>query len=255
MDDSFSRDLCDMVMTARPLPVWEGETLQDIYERLLDWQARPSGIGRIQRTGHGPRNEEEAKVFASFPDPVGDDCEFILHLLRHFDTDLRWYVLAANDDEERMARVLFDPQTLPGFSDSGAHLTNMAYYDSNLRGLQIAQRRSLEDVAYHVGRLTRVPAEFWGMSEKVGTIELGLRADLTLIDPDALRAYDSDANTTFGYREAVAAEQMLNRSDGVVTDVWIAGKQAWRDAKPTEHLGRSTLGRALTAEDASRPVS
>ncbi|KPK52611.1 MAG: N-acyl-D-glutamate deacylase, partial [Myxococcales bacterium SG8_38_1] len=140
MDDSFSRDLGDMVMTERPVKVWKGETLQEVYERLLDWQARPSGLGREGRTGRGPRSQQEAEAFASFPNPIGDDCEFILHLLRHFDTELRWYVLAANDDEERMARVLFDPQTLPGFSDSGAHLTNMAYYDSNLRGLQIAQR-------------------------------------------------------------------------------------------------------------------
>jgi len=220
--------------------------LQDVYERLLDWQARPSGLGRCRRTGLGPRNEEEAAVFASFPNPVGDDCDFILHLLRYFDTDLRWYLLAANDDEERMARVLFDPQTLPGFSDSGAHLTNMAYYDSNLRGLQIAQRRSLADVAYHVGRLTRVPAEFWGMDETIGTIEPGRRADLILIDPEALQRYDSDAHTTFGYREAVAAEQMLNRSDGVVTDVWIAGKQAWRDCQASESLGKITMGQALT---------
>jgi N-acyl-D-aspartate/D-glutamate deacylase len=246
MDDSFSRDLEDMVMTDRPLPVWEGETLHDIYERLLDWQARPSGRGRIRRTGLGPRNDAESRVFASFPNPVGDDCDFFLHLLRHFDTELRWYVLAANDDEARMARVLFDPQMLPGFSDSGAHLTNMAYYDSNLRGLQIAQRRSLDDVAYHVGRLTRVPAEFWGVDDRVGTIEPGRRADLILIDPEALARYDSDAHTTFGYREALAAEQMLNRSDGVVTDVWIGGKPAWRDSKPTEHLGATRMGSALT---------
>jgi N-acyl-D-aspartate/D-glutamate deacylase len=185
MDDSFSRDLQDMVMTERPVAVWEGETLGDVYERLLDWQARPSGRGRNGRLGRGPRSDEEARAFASFPNPVGDDCDFILHLLRHFDTDLRWYVLAANDDEERMARVLFDPQTLPGFSDSGAHLTNMAYYDSNLRGLQIAQRRSLRDVAYHVARLTRVPAEFWGIADQLGSIEPGRRADLVLIDPDA----------------------------------------------------------------------
>jgi len=145
-----------------------------------------------------------------------------------------------------MARVLFDPQTLPGFSDSGAHLTNMAYYDSNLRGLQIAQRESLERVAYHVARLTRVPAEFWGMDARVGTIEPGKQADLTLIDPDALRAYDSEANTKFGYREAVAAEQMLNRSDGVVTDVWIAGIPAWRNARATKHLGATHMGSALT---------
>ena len=246
MDDSFSRDLADMVMTERPVAAWKGETLADVYERLLDWQARPSGRGRKGRLGRGPRSEQEAAAFASFPNPVGDECDFVLHLLRHFDTELRWYVLAANDDEERMARVLFDPQTLPGFSDSGAHLTNMAYYDSNLRGLQIAQRRSLDAVAYHVARLTRVPAEFWGLADALGTIEPGNQADLVLIDPDALRAYDSDAKMTFGYREAVAAEQMLNRSDGVVTDVWIAGHSAWRAAKPTTHLGTTKMGRALT---------
>ena len=246
MNDSFSRDLEDMVMTDRPLPIWEGETLQNIYERLLDWQARPSGRGRVDRVGRGPRNDDEARVFANFPDPVGDDCDFFLHLLRYFDTDLRWYVLAANDDEERMTRVLFDPRMLPGFSDSGAHLTNMAYYDSNLRGLQIAQQRSLEDVAYHVARLTRVPAEFWGVDQTLGTIEPGHQADITLIDPQALRSYDSEANTTFGYRDAVGAEQMLNRSDGVVTDVWIAGIPAWRDSKATEHLGATKMGSALT---------
>jgi len=246
MDDSLSRDLGDMVMTDRPLPIWEGETLQDIYERLLDWQARPSGRGRTRRTGLGPRNEGEAKAFASIPNPVGDDCEFFLHLLRRFDMDLRWYVLAANDDEARMARVLFDPQTLPGFNDSGAHLTNMAYYDANLRGLQIAQRRSVKDVAYHVGRLTRVPAEFWGCNQIVGTIEPGRQADVILIDPVALSIYESDANTIFEYREVVDAAQMLNRSDGFVTDVWIAGIRAWCDSKASEKLGTTRMGRALT---------
>jgi len=135
---------------------------------------------------------------------------------------------------------------LPGFNDSGAHLTNMAYYDANLRGLQIAQRRSLQSVAYHVGRLTRAPAEFWGVEQTLGTIEPGRQADMILIDPDALSAYDSEASTTFGYREAVDAEQMLNRSDGVVTDVWIAGTPAWRNSEASEHLGVSRMGRALT---------
>ena len=246
MDDSLSRDLGDMVMTDRPLQVWEGETLQAVYERLLDWQARPSGKGRTRRNGFGPRNDAEARAFASFPNPVGDDCEFFLHLLRYFDMDLRWYVLAANDDEERMARVLFDPQMLPGFNDSGAHLTNMAYYDANLRGLQIAQRRSLGAVAYHVGRLTRVPAEFWGVDHTVGSIELGRQADLILIDPDALREYDSEGQTIFERREALGSEQLLNRSDGVVTDVWIAGIPAWRNAEVTPELGTRRMGRALT---------
>ncbi|MEM7437479.1 MAG: amidohydrolase family protein, partial [Myxococcota bacterium] len=148
MDDSFSRELQDMVMTDRPLPVWEGQTLQQVYERLLAWQV----------TGQGARDADERAVFESFPAPAGDDCAFFVHLLKRFDTDLRWSFVAANDDEDRMARVLFDPQMLPGFNDSGAHLTNMAYYDGNLRGLQIAQRRSLAQVATHIERLTSVPA-------------------------------------------------------------------------------------------------
>ena len=136
---------------------------------------------------------------------------------------------------------------LPGFNDSGAHLTNMAYYDGNLRGLQIAQRRSLADVAYHVGRLTKAPADFGGI-HSVGTVEPGKQADVILIDPEALRAYDSEAQTIFEYREAVGSEQMLSRSEGVVTDVWIAGVPAWRDCKATEHLGRTKMGRPLTIQ-------
>jgi len=90
--------------------------------------------------------------------------------------------------------------------------------------------------------------EFWGMEETVGTTEPERQADLILINPEALRAHGSEANTIFEYREAVAAEQMLNRSDGVVTDVWIAGTPAWRDSKATEHLGATQMGSALTVQ-------
>ena len=81
MDDSLSRDLEDMVMTARPVSAWEGENLEQVFHRALAWQA----------TGEGARDEAEARAFESFPNPIGDDCDFFLHLLRHFDTDLRWY--------------------------------------------------------------------------------------------------------------------------------------------------------------------
>jgi hypothetical protein len=67
-----------------------------------------------------------------------------------------------------------------------------------------------------------------------------------LIDPNALRSYDSEANTIFEYREVVGSEQMLNRSEGVVTDVWIAGTPAWRDSQATPQLGHKQMGHALT---------
>ncbi|MGB8330708.1 MAG: hypothetical protein WCE62_11330, partial [Polyangiales bacterium] len=86
---------------------------------------------------------------------------------------------------------------------------------------------------------------FWGISS-VGTIESGQRADVILIDPEALRCYDSEAHTIFEHRDALGAEQMLNRSDGVVTDVWISGVPAWRDSKASQHLGATRMGQALT---------
>ena len=43
---------------------------------------------------------------------------------------------------------------LPAFADSGAHLTNLAFYDANLRALRIAfEERGLAGVAYGLSLL------------------------------------------------------------------------------------------------------
>lgn len=246
IDDSLCRDLGEMIMTEEPVPAWREESLQQIFDRLATWQA----------TGDGARNEQERAAFAALPNPIGDDCDFFLALLKTYDTDLRWYALVANNNEQVLGDLLFDPLILPGFNDSGAHCTNMAYYDGNLRSLKIAQKRGLEAVGFMVNRLTRVPADFWGMPS-VGAVEPGQRADLLLINPDALERYDSEAQTLFEHRAALGAKQMLNRSDGVVTDVWVGGVPAWHDSKPTQHLGSTTMGEALTVgsvADVGEPV-
>jgi len=236
IDDSLCRDLREMVMTEHPVPDWKEETLQDVYERLVRWQ----------RTGDGARSDAERAAFESLPSPIGDDADFLLALLRRYDTDLRWYALVANADEKVRTDLLLDPQFLPGFNDSGAHLGNMAFYDANLRSLQLAQKRGEAVVGQMVHRLTRVPADFWGFPG-VGAIAPGQRADLVLVDPDALAAYDSEARTIYVPRDALGgARQMLNRSDGVVTDVWVGGHRAWRDARPAPALGQVKMGRALT---------
>ena len=240
IDDSLCRDLREMIMTAQPVSAWEEESLQQVFERLVGWQ----------QSGQGARTEQERQAFARLPNPIGDDADFLLALFREYDTELRWYALVANDNEDTLARLLFDPFILPGFNDSGAHCTNMAYYDGNLRSLKIAQKRGEAGVAYMVQRLTRAPADFWGMLN-VGSIEVGQKADLVVIDPEALRTYDSEAQMVFEHRDALGARQMLNRSDGVVTDVWVGGKRAWQDGRASALLGCQTLGRALLVSDAA----
>ena len=234
MDDTLTRDLADMVMTARPVEAWKDQTLAQIFTRFMDWK----------RSGHAI-NPEEAQVFARLAFTVEDDCDFLLALLQLFDTDLRWYVLAANADPAVYKQALTNPMTLPGFNDSGAHLTNMAFYDANLRGLQLLMPDGDAAVAEHVRRLTRDPAEFFGLD--VGLIDVGWAADLVLLNPRALRAYDSERKTRLEYRQAFGHEQMVNRSDGVVTGVWVAGQAAWRGDAFTPEVGHKRLGRLLRA--------
>lgn len=111
--------------------------------------------------------------------------------------------------------------------------------------LQVAQRRSLGQVARAVRRLTREPAEFFGVD--AGRLDAGAQADMVLIDPDALRTYDSDANRRMVYRGIFGHEQLVNRSDGVVAGVFIAGEPVWDGHDFTPALGTRRLGRPLTA--------
>ena len=169
MDDTLRRDLADMVMTDRPQPQWRDHSLAEIYTRYRAW------------VGGGTVAAEDAQAFEPLGRDIADDCDFFLALLEAYDTDLRWYVLAANDRPEVLRKLLFEEQILPGFNDSGAHLTNMAFYDGNLRGLRLAQEQGFAAVARHVRRLTLAPAEFFGLD--VGRLSVGAPADLLLPGP------------------------------------------------------------------------
>jgi N-acyl-D-aspartate/D-glutamate deacylase len=232
----LSRDLADMTIETCPVPAWNGETLASVHRRLCDWQA----------TGTGARTPEEAAAFAKFPKPA-DDADFFLHLLREYDTDLRWWTVTANRDAAVIRDLLFNPLLLPGFNDSGAHLTNMAFYDGNLRTLKIAQADGTARVAQAVRRLTQEPAEFFGLD--VGTLRVGAQADLVAVDPQALARYDAEGQVRTVWREAFQHRQMVNRSDGVVTRVMVGGKLAWSGTAYTPAFGRERLGRVLRHKD------
>ena len=241
---TFSRELSDMVMDNCPVESWIGQPLSDIYKRLEQYQGTAGDAAAL--------NEDELKAFALFPSPIGDDANFMLHMLREYDRKFRWYVITANERPEILKKLVFHPETLPGFNDSGAHLTNMAYFDANLMTLKMAAEDSIELVAEAVKRLTKDPAELFGID--AGVIECGAIADLVLIDPDALKAHDSDANIINIEREIFQNPQLVNRSDGVVDKVVIAGKLAWDGKQYTEQFGQQSFGRVLRHKDWVEPV-
>ena len=151
--------------------------------------------------------------------------------------------MTANRDPKVVRDLVFNPLLLPGFNDSGAHLTNMAFYDGNLRMLKIAQQEGLARVAHAVHRLTEEPASLFGLD--VGVLKVGARADLVAIDPEALAAYDSDAHVQYVYRDAFQHHQLVNRSDAVVRCTVINGQIAWRDGAYSAAFGHERFGQLL----------
>ena len=236
-DTNVIRDLTLMTFDGAPVAEWDGDTLQSVLERLQRYQYGDTAAAR---------SAEESGSFDTFPRPIGDDAEFMLHLLREYDKGFRWWVDVANKDSDKTLELLLDESTLPGFNDSGAHLTNLSFFDANLAGLQLAQAKGLDTVAQLVKRLTREPAEFFGLD--VGTLDPGAQADITLIDPEALKSYDSNAGRKLMYRDIFQHRQLVNRSDGVVSQVLIRGETVWAGAEATAALGTKSLGRALRAQ-------
>ena len=82
---------------------------------------------------------------------------------------------------------------MPGFNDSGAHITNMAFFDANLSSLKLAKAEGLDTVATIVKRLTREPAQFFGLD--VGTLELGALASPWRVESASLDIRASAATT------------------------------------------------------------
>ena len=234
-DHLVIRELNLLTFDGAPVADWEGETLQQVFERLGAYQA-----GRCEA-----RSEAEGAAFDAFPNPIVDDAAFMLQLLRAYDKGFRFYADVGNVGNKATLELLLHKNSLPGFNDSGAHITNMAFFDANLMSLKLAQERDLATVSTMVRRLTREPAAFFGLD--VGTLDLGAQADLTLINPEALHGWHCDRTRRLEYRELFAHEQMVNRPEGIVSRVWIRGATVWQDNAFTTTLGSRPLGRALRA--------
>jgi N-acyl-D-aspartate/D-glutamate deacylase len=226
-----------MIFDGAPVANWDGESMQAVLERLERFQRGVTDAAR---------SEAEREAFELFPRPVGDEAEFMLHMLRTYDKSFRFYVDVGNaGSSDTVLELLLNENAMPGFNDSGAHITNMAFFDANLASLKLAQQKDLETVGAMVRRLTSEPAAFFGLD--VGTLEIGAQADMALIDPEALAAWNCNDNRVLEHREIFDHKQMLSRSDGVVSCVLINGVPVWRDGQFTQALGSERLGRALRA--------
>lgn len=172
-----------------------------------------------------------------------------LDLVVEHGTKVRWRTTISNHRPEVLKKLARDPGIQIGFSDAGAHLRNMAFYNFGLRLLRHvhdAQRsgRPFMTVEQVVHRLTGELADWYDID--AGHLRIGDRADLVVVDPERLDERLDD------YAEAPVAQyaglpRMVNRNDDTVALVLVAGRTVVRDGVPTGLLGTERTGSFLRA--------
>ena len=158
--------------------------------------------------------------------------------------------MIANDRPEVLNRLIRTPGVTVGFSDAGAHLRNMAFYNYGIRMLRrihdFAERGNpVMPVEAAVHKLTGELGEFYGLD--AGHLRVGDRADLVVVDPagldDETERYHEEPMPEFG-----GLRRMVNRNDAAVAATVIGGRVVFRDGEFVPGYGTTVgTGRFLRA--------
>lgn len=173
-----------------------------------------------------------------------------LDLVVEHGTDIRWRTTISNHRPAVLRKLAADPGVQMGFSDAGAHLRNMAFYNFGLRLLKHvrdAERegRAFMSVEHAVHRLTGELADWYRID--AGHLRVGDRADVVVIDPAHLDASLEDYCET-PVEQYGGLSRMVNRNDAAVPAVFIAGRRVVTDGEPTPLLGHERTGSFLRAD-------
>ncbi len=179
-----------------------------------------------------------------------------LDLVLEHGTDIRWRTTISNHRPALLKKMAQEEGIQMGFSDAGAHLRNMAFYNFGLRLLKHVHDaeqagKPFLSMEQAVHRLTGELADWYSLD--AGHLRVGDRADLLIVDP----AHLDDSLTE--YAESPVAQydglsRMVNRNDATVPLVMVGGRPVWRDGQPTEVLGRERTGQFLRAAEKATSV-
>ncbi|BBX84933.1 N-acyl-D-amino-acid deacylase family protein [Mycolicibacterium aubagnense] len=183
---------------------------------------------------------------------------FLDVLVEHGERNTRWTTIVANHRPKQLDKLAKEPSVHMGFSDAGAHLRNMAFYNYALRMLRRVHDadkggRPFMTTEHAVHRLTGEVADWFGL--EAGTLRQGERADFVVIDPAGLNAeleaYHENSVEFYG-----GLSRMVNRSDSAVVATGVGGRVVFRDGEFVEGYGETVKsGHYLPARGAKLPVA
>jgi N-acyl-D-aspartate/D-glutamate deacylase len=175
--------------------------------------------------------------------------DLFLDLVVEHGKKLRWYTTVGNHNRAKLKKMVQDKNTLITFSDAGAHIRNMAFYNLPLRFLKLVKEshdegKPIMSFEKAIWRMTGEQADW--LNIEAGKIRVGDRADVAVIDPNA---FEQDLEKVqWADMEGFGLERLVNRNPGLVQTVIINGKLAVEDEQVAPALGQEQgYGRFLEA--------
>jgi N-acyl-D-aspartate/D-glutamate deacylase len=227
--------------------LWRDAAFRESFRREWTRGRRKTFHQRLDlmRIVRCPAPEVVGKTFAEAAAQARrEPVEFFFEALEEHDTDLRWVATGANDRLEQRLALMSVEFILPGFTDAGAHVQSLGYYDGAISLLKQAVSTGFMPVERAVSRVTGEPARWFRLN--AGVLKEGAKADLLLINPEHLREPISE-QVEIRDQSLDGAVRMVKRgSERIIEAVYINGRLAVRNGEPAESLGQEKMGDALS---------
>jgi N-acyl-D-aspartate/D-glutamate deacylase len=227
--------------------LWRDEAFRESFRRewTRGWRKTFHRRLDLMRIARCPDPLLARKTFAEAAAHAGKEpVEFFIEALEKYDTDLRWVATGANDRVEQRLALMSEEFILPGFTDAGAHVQSLGYYDGAISLLKQAVTTGFMPIERAVSRVTGEPARWFRLN--AGILKEGAKADLLLINPNHLQAPISE-QVEIKDRTLDGAIRMVKRgSERIIEAVYINGSLAVCNGEPMESFWQKRMGDALS---------
>jgi N-acyl-D-aspartate/D-glutamate deacylase len=202
--------------------------------KALGTEARPTEYSRLYVFDkvEGPHRTVEAVARERGQHPA----ETMIDLALEKNLDFFFLMDVANEDQDVALEILRHPRSVPTFSDSGAHVTQLM--DSSLQTHYLAhwvREKQAFTLEHAVHMLTCVPATLWGFHDR-GLIREGMAADIVVFDPERIIAEMPEVVDDL----PAGARRLVQRARGVAATV-VNGQTLLRNGKHTGALPGNLL--------------
>ena len=167
--------------------------------------------------------------------------DVFLDTIIQFDKKIRWTTTIANDRKEKFRNLYNFKYNLISFSDAGAHLNNMAFYNFPLKMMKIVQEsidngNPIMSMEKCIWRLTKEQGDWFNLD--CGHLAKGKMADLVILDPTKFNKITEDVQLDV-IEEFGNYERLVNRNEGVISRVLVGGKTIFKNDEFVSDYGKS----------------